>query len=182
MPANDPLQDDLREAYARFLDRRRKRRMASTGVLVAAAAACAAVIGIAALNGSGTAAQASGPGSDAYIKCLNEHGWPVGPGLSFDPNGNAPAPGVIDGAVAACRDLENGVLDTLRPSDEAFQRLIDQSNRFVACMREHGVDVGAPDAFRTRVGIGVTFPGLDPGARGFGDAYAACKAIMSPSG
>jgi hypothetical protein len=151
-------------------------------VLAAAAAVCAAVIGIAALNGSGTAAQASGPGSDAYIKCLNEHGWPVGPGLSIDLNGNAPAPGVIDGAVAACRGLENGVLDTLRPSDEAFQRLVDQSNRFAGCMRDHGVDVGAPDAFRTRVGIGVTFPGLDPGASGFDNAYAACKSIMSPAG
>jgi hypothetical protein len=182
MPASDPLQNDLREAYARFLDRRRTRRMASAGVLAAAAGVCAAVIGIAAINGPETAAQASGLGSDSYIKCLNEHGWPVDSGLSIDPDGNAPAPGVIDAAVAACEDLENGVLDMLRPSDEALQRLIDQSNRFAACMRKHGADVGAPDVFRNRVGIGVTFPGFDPGASGFGDAYSACKSIMSPSG
>jgi hypothetical protein len=181
MPANDLLHNDLREAYARLLDRRRNWRMASTGVLAAAAAVCAAVIGIAALNGPDAAAEASGPGSDAYIKCLNEHGWAVGPGLSIDPDGNAPAPGVIDGAVAACQDLENGILDVLQPSDEAFQRLSDQSNRFAACMRGHGVDVGAPDLFRNRVGIGVIFPGLDPRASGSSDAYEACKSIMSSS-
>ena len=99
-------------------------------------------------------ARAESSDTAAYEKCLNEHGWPVGPGLSIDSNGTAPAPGVIDAAVAACKDPENGALDALRPSDEQFQQLGGRSNRFATCMREHGVDVGAPNVFRTHVGIG----------------------------
>jgi hypothetical protein len=183
MPANDPLHDDLYTAYGRFLGRRaRKRRIASVGVLAAVAAVCAALVSVAAFNASGTPANASGPGSDAYIRCLNDHGWPVGAGLSIDPSGIAPAPGTIDAAVAACADLENGILDALRPSDEALRQLAEQADRFVSCMRNHGVDPGAPDVVRTRAGIGVTFPGLNPNATGFDDAYAACRSIMNAYG
>jgi hypothetical protein len=182
MPANDPLHDDLRAAYARFLDRRARRRRVVSITAVAALIVCTALIGVAMLSGSGTRAEASAPGSDAYIKCLNDHGWPVGPGLSIDPNGTAPAPSTIDAAVAACADLENGILDALRPSDEAFQRLAEQATRFASCMRAHGVDIGQPEMFRSRVGIGVTFSGYNAAAAGFDDAYAACRSIMNASG
>jgi hypothetical protein len=183
MPANDPLHDDLRVAYARFFARRaRLRRVASATAVGAVAALCAGLVSLAALNHGATPANASGPGSDAYIKCLNDHGWPVGAGLSIDPNGTAPAPETVDAAVRACADLENGILDTLRPSDEAFQQLADQAHRFATCMRTHGVDVGQPDVFRRRAGIGVTFPSSNPAADGFAEAYAACKSIMNVYG
>ena len=182
MPASD-LHDDLCAAYKRFLGRRaRRRRVVSLSAFGAIAALAAAVVSIGVLNGSGSTAHAGGPGSDEYIKCLNEHGWPVGDGLSIDPNGTAPEPGKIDAAVAACADLEHGILDALRPSDEAFAQLAAQADRFASCMSDHGVDVGKPNVFRSRVGIGATFPGLDPAAPGYDDAYAACNSIMSASG
>ena len=183
MPANDPLHNELRAAYVRFYGRRaRTRRLAAAAALGTVAVLAAAVVGAAALNHSGTPAHASGPGSDAYIKCLNDHGWPVGPGLSIDPSGNAPAPQTVDAAVTACAELEHGVLDSLRPSDEALKALGDRADRFVSCMRAQGVDVGTPDLFRNRAGIGVTFPGLNPDAAGYDDAYGACKSILSAGG
>ena len=183
MPANDPLQNDLRTAYTRFLARRaRTRRVATLSAVAAVGALAAALDSIGVFSGSGTQAHAGGPGSEEYIKCLNDHGWRVGDGLAIDPNGTAPEPGTIDAAVAACADLEHGILDSLRPSDEAFAQLAAQADRFAACMRDHGADVGSPNVFRTRVGIGVTFPGANPAASGFGDAYTACKSIMSAFG
>jgi hypothetical protein len=131
------------------------------------------------------APQSAGAGSNdysAYAKCLNEHGWPVGPDLSIDPNGEAPPPGVVDAAVTACQDKENGALEALRPSEEQLQALAAHSAHFASCMSDHGVDIGQPDVFRNRVGIGVTFPGYDPSAKGFDDAYAACKTIMNVFG
>ena len=176
MSANDPLHDDLRAAYARFLGRRARSRRAIAIAVVGAAAA--ALVGVAVSTQGTSSANASGPGSPAYIQCLNDHGWSVGDGLSIDPNGTAPDADTVDAAVAACADLEHGVLDALRPSDEALQQLREQANRFATCMRAHGVDVGAPDVFRRRVGIGVTFPSAPGVEPGFDSAYAACKPIM----
>ena len=127
-------------------------------------------------------ARADGSDTTAYEKCLNEHGWPVGPGLSIDTTGNAPEPGVIEAAVAACKDLENGVLAALQPSESSLQELADRSDRFAGCMSNHGVGVGAPHVFRGKAGIGVNFPGYDPSANGFDSAYAACKSIMDAFG
>ena len=155
---------------------------ALVGAGLVAAAAFDGNVGPVAKVVAATPARADSHDSAAYEKCLNEHGWPVGPGLSIDPNGTAPSPGVIDAAVAACKNLDDGVLEALRPSDEQLQQLRDQSNRFVACMSAHGVDVGAPHVFRDKIGIGVGFPGYNPSAPGFDDAYAACKTIMNVFG
>jgi hypothetical protein len=167
-----------------------KRRVLIALAAVAALAGAAAVAAIAVTGSPGEVAEiaaappaAAGNGdSSEYVNCLNEHGWPVGPGLSIDPNGEAPAPGVIDAAVAACDQYDNGQLEQLRPSDEAFTELQQRSGNFRTCMSNHGVDVGAPDVFRNRVGIGVTFPGYDPSAPGFDDAYASCRGIMDVFG
>jgi hypothetical protein len=181
MAPNDPLHDDLRAAYARVLARRaRKRRVASFGAVGAIAAVAAGLVGADAFDSSGTQAHAGGPGSPEDIRCLNDHGWPVGEGLAIDPSGAAPDPATIDAAVAACSDLEHRILDSLRPGDEALVDLAAQADRFAVCMREHGTDVGSPKVFRTRAGIGVTFPGANP--VGAGDAYAACKSVMNAFG
>jgi hypothetical protein len=106
----------------------------------------------------------------------------VGPDLSIDTNGQAPDPSVVNAAVEACKDLENGVWDQLRPSDEAFAQLQERSNNFASCMSDHGVDIGTPNVFRNKVGIGVSFPGYDKNAAGFDAAYAACRDIMDAFG
>ena len=182
MPANDPLHDDLRSAYARLLGRRSRRRRVALATAVAAAGATLA--GLAVTNHATSPANAGGPGSDAYVACLNDHGWPVGDGLGVDPGGQAPDAGTIDRAVAACSELEHGILDSLRPSDAALQQLDEQSTRFASCMREHGADVGTPDLFRKRFGIGVAFPGYAAaaGLPAFDSAYGACRSIMAAFG
>ena len=182
MPAHDPLHDDLRSAYARLLGRRGRRRRLALAAAVAAVGATLA--GLAVSNHATAPANAGAPGNDQYIACLNDHGWPVRDGLSVDPNGTAPDPATIDAAVAACADFEHGILDSLRPSDGALQQLTDQSSRFAACMRDHGADVGTPNVFRNRVGIGVTFPGYSAaaGSGSFDDAYSACRPIMAAFG
>ncbi len=163
-------------------------------VLLPAAAAAvlgAALIAAGALSGddqpvakmiAASPARASGSDTTAYEKCLNDHGWPVGPGLSIDPNGSAPPPEAVDAAVAACADLEQGALEALRPSDEQLQELTNRANRFAACMRDHGFGIGEPNVFRSRAGIGVSFPRYAPSAPGFDAAYSACRSIMNVYG
>ena len=171
---------------SRLLTRRVLALLAALGVLVGAGFVAAAAVsgnaGPALKVAAASPARAGESDTAAYEKCLNEHGWPVGPGLSIDPNGTAPAPGVIAAAIRACHKLEHGALAALRPSDDAFQQLRERSFRFRACMSDHGVDIGMPRVFRVRAGIGVGFPGYDPFATGFGDAYAACKPIMDVFG
>jgi hypothetical protein len=169
---------------------RPKRRILITAATAAAVAGAAFVVAGAVRANAGPVVRADAPpaaGKDgiitaAYVKCLNDHGWPVGPGLRINPNGIAPAPEVINAAVNACEALENGALEKLRPSDKAYRALGYRSRRFATCMRLHGVEIGSPHLFRVRIGIGVGFPKVDPATPGFDDAYAACKSIMNVFG
>jgi hypothetical protein len=167
-----------------------KRRILITAATAAAVAGAAFVVAGAVRANAGPVARAVAPPAAAkdgivtpeYVKCLNAHGWPIGPGLQINPRGIAPAPSVINAAVNACEALENGALEKLRPSEKAFHALGYRSRRFATCMRLHHVEIGSPHLFRIRIGIGVGFPKVDPGTPGFDDAYAACKSIMNVFG
>jgi hypothetical protein len=89
---------------------------------------------------------------------------------------------VVTAAVEACKELENGALDKLRPSDKVFRRVRARATAFANCMRLHGAEIGRPLVRRNRIGISVSFPNYTPALSGLGAAYAACKTSMNVFG
>jgi hypothetical protein len=176
----------------------RLRRASRTGLLVSAAAVTALMAAACSSSSSTPPAAGSGGGAGAgagaagtggtssskpvqFAKCMRSHGLTNFPDPSaqgtFNLPNNMTSSAQFASADHACRSLAPaGPLSGQGPT----AKQLDQTVKFVACMRKHGVpkfpDPGANGQFQLQGGANP----IDPSAPQFKSAMNACHALLPP--